>query len=437
MQEGKQFMNDGSRKLIRATAVCIAALLVCGRGMIAAAEDAPDEAALIKALKSDAGWLEKQAACRALRQKGTVASISALAALLPDEKLSQLARYALEPMPFPEAGQALRDALAKTQGMPKAGVVISIGARRDPEAVPLLVPLLKDPNIDIARAAAGALGRIGAPQAVQALLDFRNAVPEPLRPALAEGLLAAGQRLVQDGKGELAGPIYQELLASSWPMYVRTGAFYGLAYVLPEQAPQRLIQALGGNEPQFRDMAARIIAETSGPDTTKLYADALPKLPAGGQAALLRGLAGRKDVLARPAVAQAVQSPDKSVKLAAVKALGVLGGAADVPALTGLLASDDAAVVDAANATLTIMAGADVNPAIAATVPGAPPAVRAKLLDLLGDRRAEQAVPLAVKNLTDADVSVRIASLRALAPLGGKEQVPGVLLALANTSDGR
>jgi HEAT repeat protein len=42
---------------------------------------------------------------------------------------------------------------------------------------------------------------------------------------------------------------------------------------------------------------------------------------------------------------------------------------------------------------------------------------------------------LAVKNLTDADVSGRIASLRALAPLGGKEQVPGVLLALANTTD--
>ena len=108
----------------------------------AAAEAAVDETGLIDVLESDAGWLEKQTACRRLRQIGTVKSIAALAALLPDEELSHMARYALEPMPYPQAGQALRDALAKTKGTPKAGVIISLGARRDPQAVPLLAPLL-------------------------------------------------------------------------------------------------------------------------------------------------------------------------------------------------------------------------------------------------------------------------------------------------------
>ena len=433
-------MNGRKWQTTRVAAVCVAALLAGGLTTIASADDAAaeaavDEASLIDVLESDAGWLEKQAACRGLRQIGTVKSIAALAALLPDETLSHMARYALEPMPYRQAGQALRDALAKTKGTPKVGVIISIGARRDPEAVALLVPLLEDTNVAVARAAAGALGRIATPEAADALFDFRSAVPEAVRPALAEGLLAAGERLAQDGKGELAVSIYQELFAPSWPMYLRMGALRGLAYAQPNQAPERLIEALGGNEPLFRDVAAQVVAETSGADMTKLYADALPKLPAGGQAALLRGLADREDPTARTAVAQAVHSPDKQVKLAAVKALATLGSAVDVAALTGLLASDDAEIAYAARASLTSMQGEGMNPAIAAAVADAAPAVRAQLFEVLTSRRAEQAVPLAVKGLDDTDASVRVAGLRVLAVLGGTEQAPVAVAAVAKAAD--
>ena len=113
-------MNRKTWLTIHVAAVCVAALLTGGLTTIASAEDAAaeaavDEAGLIDVLESDAGWLEKQTACRGLRQIGTVKSIDALAALLPDEELSHMARYALEPMPYPQAGQALRDALAKRQ----------------------------------------------------------------------------------------------------------------------------------------------------------------------------------------------------------------------------------------------------------------------------------------------------------------------------------
>ena len=444
-------MNAKNWQIIPVTAVCVAALLAGGHSLTASADDAAaeaaaaeaaaaeaavDEASLIDVLKSEAGWQEKQAACRGLRQIGTVKSIPALAALLPDEKLSHMARYALEPMPFPEAGQALRDALGGTEALPKAGVIISIGARRDPEAVPLLVPLLNDPNMDVARAAAGALGRIATPEAIDTLRGFQETAPEGMRRALAGGLLAAGQRLTQEGKGELAVPIYEDLLAPDWPMDVRMGAWRGRAYARPEQTSSLVLIAMLGNEPPvFRDMSAQIVAETSGEKSTKFYAEALTKVPVDGQAALLRGLAGRADPIARPAVAQAVHGPDKQVKLAALKALGVLGNGADVATLTGLLASDDTGIADAAKASLGTMQGEDVNPAIAATVPDAAPAVRAQLLELLGNRRAGQAVPLAVKGLKDTDVTVRLAGLRVLALLGGKDQAAAVVVTVAAAAD--
>ena len=111
-------------------------ILVGGLNMLAASEGVPDEAALIGVLKSDAGWQEKLAACRALRQIGTPQCIPALAALLPNEQLSHMARYALEPMPYPDAGQSLRDALVTAKGRPKTGIVISLGGTIEAESEP-------------------------------------------------------------------------------------------------------------------------------------------------------------------------------------------------------------------------------------------------------------------------------------------------------------
>jgi len=427
-------MNGKTWQVIRA-GVLIGVILIGGLNMLAASEGAPDEAALIGVLKSDAGWQEKLAACRALQQIGTPQCIPALAALLPNDQLSHMARYALEPMPYPEVGQALRDALVTAKGAPKTGIVISLGARRDAQAVPLLVPLLKDPDKDLACAAAGALGRIATPGAVTALLDSRRTVSDAVRPALAEGLLAAGQRLVQDGNGVLAAPVFKELLASRWPMFVRVGAFHGLACADPEKAPEQLIEALKGKTPEFRDLAAEIVAETSGPDTTALYAKALRKLPKGGQVALLRGLADRKDPAARPAVVKAAESGKKEVKLAALKALGVLGGAEDVAWLAKLLSSGDAETTDAAKAGLTVMRGEGVGPAIAAAASESEPAVRAQLLELMATRRAKEAIPLAVASLGNADASVRVAGLRVLDQLGGNDEAPVAVNAVLKATD--
>ena len=420
---------------VSAALMCLAFLLMLEHTPIAKGQDAGDEASLIAVIKSDASWLDKQTACRALRIKGTEASVPALAALLNDEKLSHLARFALEAMPYPEAGKALRDALGTAKGLPKAGIVSSLGVRRDAEAVPSLIPLLKDPSTDIANEAAGALGRIATQEAIAALLEARGKASKALLPAIAEGLLAAGQNLIRDGKADAAVPIYSELLKSRWPMYARSGAFHGLASAEPDKAPVRMIDALGGKEALFRNIAAQVIAETSGAETTKLYADALPKLSLEGKLALLRGLAARKDTAARPAVVEAMAASQKEVKLAAVKALAVLAGAQDVPALSALLVSDDAELAKAAEASLIALQGSDISPAIAESVPGVAPGSRAKLLEILLTRRAEQALPLAMNGLADSDVAVRTAGLRVLVSEGGKDQVQAVLQVLAKVSD--
>ncbi|MDQ1257522.1 MAG: hypothetical protein QG656_2128, partial [Candidatus Hydrogenedentes bacterium] len=112
-------------------------LFILGGALVLAAV-APvmaQESDLIAVLQSDASQFDKIEACRQLSIKGGPAAVPVLAALLTDEKLSHMARYALEPMPCAEAGAALRDALGKTTGLLKVGMINSLAMRDDAEAV--------------------------------------------------------------------------------------------------------------------------------------------------------------------------------------------------------------------------------------------------------------------------------------------------------------
>src|SRR5580692_5948797 len=149
-------------------------LLACLVALTVSTARADDEQDQIAILHSDASVSRKWAACQKLRVIGTAKAVPEVAALLTDQKLSQAARQTLEGLPYSQADDALREALARTSGLLKAGIVDSIGWRGKPETVPLLIPLLSESDTNVAGAAATALGRIGGPEAITALTAARD-----------------------------------------------------------------------------------------------------------------------------------------------------------------------------------------------------------------------------------------------------------------------
>ena len=128
------------------------------------------ETRLAAVLKTGASRDAKDFVCRKLMIIGTAESVPALAGLLADKDLSHMARFALERIPGPEAAQALRDALPKT----RRGVEDRRDrlARRPPRRGERAGPWSRcsaTPIQAVARAAAAALGRIGTPEAAEAL----------------------------------------------------------------------------------------------------------------------------------------------------------------------------------------------------------------------------------------------------------------------------
>ena len=90
---------------------------------------------LVKVLKSNAPLKDKMDACRLLSIVGTKDAVAPLAALLGDQQLSHMARYALEPIDDPAVDDALRAALGRVSGRPLIGVIGSIGVRKDVKGV--------------------------------------------------------------------------------------------------------------------------------------------------------------------------------------------------------------------------------------------------------------------------------------------------------------
>ena len=140
-------------------------------------------------------------ACQQLRISGTVQSVPALAAVLGDERVGQAARYALEGMPYAEASTALREALGKTSGVIKAGLIDSVGRRRDTAATPLLVPLLSEADTTVAVAAASALGWIGDKAATAALSAAQDSRTPEVKNAVLASLLRCAEGCLSQGNG--------------------------------------------------------------------------------------------------------------------------------------------------------------------------------------------------------------------------------------------
>ena len=166
---------------------------------------------LIAVLKSDASHKEKADACRALAVVGTREAVPVLAALLADEKLSHMARYALEPIPDPSVDQALREASGRLRGRPLVGVIGSIGVRHDAKAVGALSRLLRDADPDVAQAAARALGSIGTAEAAKAIQDALPGSPAGNQLAFCEGLFRCAETLAAKGEPTQALAIYDHL----------------------------------------------------------------------------------------------------------------------------------------------------------------------------------------------------------------------------------
>ena len=390
------------------------------------------EAKLLTVLQSaEATEDAKTFVCRCLRQIGSAKCVPAVAPLLSNEKLSHMARWALQGNPSAEAGKALRDALGSVNGNLLVGVISSVGARRDAEAVGALASLAKGDDATVAGAAMNALGRIGGAKAAAALQAMTPAA------ALQKAWVTASLGCAESLAPAEAGKIYRKVFAGQYDATCRVAALAGLARTQQIKADE-LVAVLKGNDAKLQIEAAQLSAELRDKSLVQAYVAALPSLPVSAQVIVISGFASSANKAAASAVGSLAESTDAEVSGAALRALGVIGDASNVPVLMRLsLGKDDKAAL--AFASLTRLPGAAVDAALAKVLKSQNAGERAKTIEAFAarmDRRQNKAILAAC---SDADKDVRTAACKALRALGDDGMLAPLtdLLVAAQSGDER
>ncbi len=374
---------------------------------------AAGEQELIAILQSSAGAVEKCAACQQLRIYGTTQSVPALAVLLGEERVGHAARYALEGIPGPEATAALCEALTKTSGLIKAGIINSLGWRHDAESVPLLVPLMSDADAVIAKETASALGRIGSDQAVAALKGAReNSIPS-VRLAVLEALLGCAENRLNAGDNSGAAALYGDLFGADVPSAIRIAAWRGLVLSNDNQRPELVVKALTGNDEQLRLVALKLVRETKDQRLIKTLQQQWDSLDALAQQAVLNAYL-QFGAEALPVIRTASKSPLQEVRIAAWQALADLSDTSMISALANAAANGEPAERQAARDTLARIHGPGVRDALLAYLKQAETMEKVELLLALGKRSDTAAAPMLLQYANAPEETIRLAALESL-----------------------
>lgn len=476
-------MSTGSPAFICRRAATALSVALLGLAPACAPATAPvQEPARIEApdvpIDRKVGWILRLEQQRVLRDPGVVP------VELPPPAETVTGGDAAGGAAVPGAGQRFRPAATADLGAlvmdPDPGLrqraALAIGRTRVPAGRPWLERALGDPEADVRATAAFGLGLIGAPDAIGALTAaLADSAPLVRARAIdALGLIggdaAPAAPAIADAAGGCAAvlapiPVDDETFPMAPEVEVCRSALFGLVRLRDWDALARVALDAGG-APVSRWWPVayalqRINDERAVPALATLVSSGGVYTPAFA----LRGLTSHRHAAALPqARAMAADAAaDVGLRATAVRAIGALGAAGDVPVLVGLV-FDPATPPNVALEGVTAIgqlgdaqvfndlvdlfqhewpamraaamdAAARVNPegfilVLSSLQPDPEPAVRMALASTLARLEPARALPALEQLAEDQDVRVMGPALEALASVAGDAAMPRVYAAL-------
>lgn len=395
------------------------------------------EGPLIQVLAGDAPPAEKAMACKKLALVGTEDAVPALAPLLTDTSLASWARIALEAIPGPAVDRALRDALPVVTGRLQIGVVNSISVRRDPQAVPALLRLLAERDLEVAEAAAVALGRIGAPQAREPLLALANQGPDPLRNAAAEGCILLAEDLLAQGEANGAAAIYDALRQAKLSPQKSAEAIRGAILARGEDGVPLLAELLHSEDRSLFNMGLHTARELPGPAVTRLLQEQIADAGPERRLHYIMVLADRGDREALPAAMQAAQEGPAPQRVTALHLMDRFDDPACLPVYLASASDPDTDVAKTARLALARWPDASVDRMIIEQLNASVAATRMAAIELIRLRGIQRAVPMLLQSLSPERAAEFKLGLKTVGDLATVEQFPELLNLLKVTPDQR
>ena len=387
-----------------------ACLTAWGDGPAASPEK---EAELIAVLQSEAPAAEKALACKNLAIYGSGKAVPELAKLLSNEQLASWTRIALEVIPGSEADEALRKSTELLTGKLLVGAINSIGVRRDTSALELLTARLQDKDAEVASASAVALGRIGNSAASKSLQDVLATVPENVRSAVAEGCVLCAERFHAEGMEAESVALYDLVRKADVPAQRKLEATRGAILARKQKGIPLLMEQFQSPDKGLFNIALSTAREFPGREIDEALAAEMAKASPERAALMINAMADRGGSVVLPAILKAAKSGPKTVRVAAIQALGRVGNTKCMSTLLDSAMESDPEISLVARKSLTEIPGESIDKDLVGRLAKPDPKVYALMVELIGERRIE-ALPVLLKALDASDKTVRSAALTSL-----------------------
>ncbi len=395
---------------------------------------------------------------------GTVDAVPALAEKLLVWNYSHYARTALQEMPFPEAGAALRDALplAKESRL-KAGIIDSLGHRQDLEAVPMLLELIKPKGMGhytevvevgdgttveastwyetyddtmVTIAAATALARIGDPAYADQLLSkmlMLGAIEdgkEKMPTLFTDICLIYGRTMATAGLDGKADEVFFEIAVNGKNAYQREAANFLilLSKSLTLRNDERLAKWLVSEDATQYNAAIRATQFLKNPAVAATMIAVFPNVSPEKQATLLASLGDQQNAEAVEFITTQLAAENEDLRNAAVLALK---NSADFTGFQTLLKTAVTVDGDLQKELLSAMAklpdSKELDVEILEALKTGDVKQKTVVANLVAMRRTDGALPIILKLCESADtpepLDYALALLRAVGELGGLDEM--------------
>ena len=284
---------------------------------------------LLKALKDRKNNEVKAFLIRQLEITGGQESIKPLAAYLRDPSLCDPAAKALLSIKHQDVEKVFIKALKKANNNVLGTLVKSLGELRSREAVGLILPLAESRDAEIRGTARSALAAIGDPRAAPVLergLITASAFERLKAPA---DYLVFARRMGETGQRDQSVSICRTMIESysgGSESQVACTALSLLSDLLDDHAFGDLLSAMDSPSRDLRGLALRLADRIPGKEATEKWMEKAKALSPSIRAEVIAMLGHRRDSAAFPLIREALKSPEKALRQAAIGAASSLVG---------------------------------------------------------------------------------------------------------------
>ncbi len=351
-------------------------------------------------------------------------TVPALRDLLLRRDTSDLARKGLELIAHPKAEAALLDAIDRSSGSMLLGIIESLGNKADPAAARVLSRTAKGGNAEVCLAALAALAKIPGPEAMDALEWCRLNLTQRMRPHATDAYIQSGWLSLKNGNYETAIYLFDSLLIDVEPIEIRAQGLRGLIRAERDQAVPTIIEALSGDEPDLRKVAAEEAGKVPGPAATEAFLKHYPDLVPENQIILLHAFAQRGDAAALPTIVLATRSRLPEIRRAAIESAGAFNHPDVLQPLLRAAANGTGEEQRLAREALTRLNPPRMNDALVKAAMSADNGIRYEAVKAMAARSTPTAIPVLLR-IAERDVKdIRVEALKALGTLGTQHELP-------------